>query len=161
MTDPMQKHPSTAGFGRTPATHEEDQRLEVAIAMLLRIGVVIAAVLVAIGGVMALRHPESRVPSFRVFHAPGHEPGPAVSGEAATAAAAPHAAIYSIAAVFRHLRAGSGAGIIALGLLVLIATPIARVIFAIVGFARERDMLYTVISFVVLAILVFSLVHGR
>jgi len=157
MTDPMQKHPSTAGFGRTPATHEEDQRLEVAIAMLLRVGVVIAAVLVAIGGVMALRHPESTVPSFRVFHAPGH----AVSGEAATAAAAPHAAIYSIAAVFRHLRAGSGAGIIALGLLVLIATPIARVIFAIVGFARERDMLYTVISFVVLAILVFSLVHGR
>jgi uncharacterized membrane protein len=157
MTDPMQKHPSTAGFGRTPATHEEDQRLEVAIAMLLRIGVVIAAVLVAIGGVMALRHPESTVPSFRVFHAPGH----AVSGEAATAAAAPHAAIYSIAAVFHHLRDGSGAGIIALGLLVLIATPIARVIFAIVGFARERDMLYTVISFVVLAILVFSLVHGR
>jgi uncharacterized membrane protein len=157
MTDPMQKHPSTAGFGRTPATHEEDQRLEVAIAMLLRVGVVIAAVLVAIGGVMALRHPESRVPSFRVFHAPGH----AVSGEAATAAAAPHAAIYSIAAVFHHLRDGSGAGIIALGLLVLIATPIARVVFAIIGFARERDMLYTVISFVVLAILVFSLVHGR
>jgi uncharacterized membrane protein len=54
-----------------------------------------------------------------------------------------------------------GASIIALGLLVLIATPIARVVFAIVGFARERDMLYTVISFIVLAILVFSLVHGR
>src|SRR6185437_10574554 len=125
--------------------------------MLLRVGVVIAAVLVAIGGVMALRHPESTVPSFRVFHAPGH----AVSGEAATAAAAPHAAIYSIAAVFHHLRDGSGAGIIALGLLVLIATPIARVIFAIVGFARERDILYTVVSFAVLAILVFSLVHGR
>jgi uncharacterized membrane protein len=152
MTDPMQKHPSTAGFGRTPATHEEDQRLEVAIAMLLRIGVVIAAVLVAIGGVMALRHPESRVPTFRVFPA---------SGELATTAAAPHAAIYSIAAIFYHLRDGSGAGIIALGLLVLIATPIARVVFAIIGFARERDMLYTVISFVVLAILVFSLVHGR
>ena len=156
MTDPMQKHPSTAGFGRTPATHEEDQRLEVAIAMLLRVGVVIAAVLVAIGGVMALRHPESTVPSFRVFHAPGH----AVSGEAATAAAAPHAAIYSIAAVFRHLRDGSGASIIALGLLILIATPIARVIFAVIGFARERDMLYTIISLIVLAVLAFSLVHG-
>jgi uncharacterized membrane protein len=161
MTDPMQNRPSTAGFGRTPAIHEEDQRLELAIAMLLRIGVVIAAILVAIGGVMALRHPESRVPSFRVFHAPGHAPGPAASGKAATAAAAPHAAIYSIGAIFRHLCDGSGASIIALGLLVLIATPIARVIFAIVGFARERDMLYTVISFVVLAILVLSLIHGR
>jgi uncharacterized membrane protein len=157
MTDPMRKHASTAGFGQGPTTHEEDQRLELAIATLLRIGVMIAAALVAIGGVMALRHPESTVPSFRVFHAPGA----AVSGAAATAADAPHAAIYSIGAVFRHLRDGSGASIIALGLLVLIATPIARVIFAIIGFARERDLLYTVISFVVLAILVFSLVHGR
>ena len=143
MAEPMRKHTPTA---------EQDQRLEVAIAMLLRIGVVIAAALVAIGGIMALRHPESTVPSFRAFHAPG---------EAATAAAAPHAAIYSISAVFRQLRDGSGASIIALGLLVLIATPIARVVFAVIGFARERDMLYTVISFVVLAILVFSLVHGR
>jgi uncharacterized membrane protein len=150
MADPMQKHAPTAE-GRREPTREEDQRLEVAIAMLLRIGVVIAAALVAIGGIMALRHPESTVPNFRVFHAPG---------EAATDAQA-SAAIYSISAVFRQLGHGSGASIIALGLLVLIATPIARVVFAVVGFARERDMLYTVISFVVLAILVFSLVHGR
>jgi uncharacterized membrane protein len=148
VADPMQRHVPTA---------EQDQRLEVAIAMLLRIGVVIAAVLVAIGGVMVLRHPESAVPSFKVFHAPISH----ASGEAAIAAAAPHAAIYSIGAIFYHLRDGSGASIIALGLLVLIATPIARVVFAIVGFAREHDMLYTVISFIVLAILVFSLVHGR
>jgi uncharacterized membrane protein len=140
MTDPMQKHAPTA---------EQDQRLEVAIAMLLRTGVVIAAVLVAIGGVMALRHPESTVPNYRIFHTPG---------EAATPAST---AISSITAVFTQLRSGSGTSIIALGLLVLIATPIARVVFAIVGFAREHDMLYTVISFIVFAILVFSLVHGR
>ena len=142
MAEPMQKHAPTA---------EQDQRLEVAIAMLLRIGVVIAAILVAIGGVMTLHHPESTVPNFRVFYAPA-----AVSG-----AAPASTAIHSIAAVLHQLREGSGASIIALGLLVLIATPIARVVFAVIGFARERDMLYTVISFVVLAILVFSLVHGR
>jgi uncharacterized membrane protein len=45
-------------------------------------------------------------------------------------------------------------------LLILIATPIARVIFAVIGFARERDMLYTIISLIVLAVLAFSLVHG-
>jgi uncharacterized membrane protein len=137
--------------GRREPTHEEDQRLEVAIAMLLRTGVIIAAVLVAIGGVLALRHPELPVPSFKVFHAPGEDP----------TTVAPHAAIHSIAAIFHQLRDGSGASIIALGLLVLIATPIARVVFAIIGFARERDMLYTIISFVVLAILAFSLLHGR
>jgi uncharacterized membrane protein len=157
VPDPMRKHASTAGFGQGPTTHEEDQRLELAIATLLRIGVMIAAVLVAIGGIMALRHPGSIVPSFRVFHAPVFH----ATGETATAAAASHAAIYSIGAIFYHLRDGSGASIIALGLLVLIATPIARVIFAIIGFARERDLLYTVISLVVLAILVFSLSHGR
>jgi uncharacterized membrane protein len=155
MADPTQKHAPTAE-GRREPTREEDQRLEVAIATLLRIGVMIAAALVAIGGIMALRHPESTVPNFRIFHAPGA----AVSGAGATAAPV-STAIYSISAVFHQLRDGSGASIIALGLLVLIATPIARVVFAIIGFARERDMLYTVISFVVLAILVFSLLHGR
>jgi len=142
MTEPMKKHAPTA---------EQDQRLEGAIAMLLRIGVICAAVLVSIGGVLVLRHPEAPVPNYRVFRAPG-EPSAAIS---------PHTSVRSIVAVFRHLPHGSGAGIIALGLLVLIATPIARVIFAIIGFARERDTLYTVISLVVLAILAVSLMHGR
>jgi uncharacterized membrane protein len=149
MADSMQKHAPTAEPPREP-TREEDQRLEVAIAMLLRTGVVLAAVLVAIGGVMALRHPEATVPNYRIFYAPG----------AAVSAAPANTAMHSIAGVFRHLRDGSGASIIALGLLVLIATPIARVLFAVIGFAREHDSLYTVISLIVLAILVFSVVHG-
>jgi uncharacterized membrane protein len=44
---------------------------------------------------------------------------------------------------------------------VLIATPVARVLFAILGFAWEHDWLYTGISLVVFAILIFSLLHGR
>jgi uncharacterized membrane protein len=141
MTDAMRKHAPTA---------EQDQRLEVAIATLLRVGVIAAAVLVMIGGVLVLRHPETPVPSYRVFHAPGESSANVSAGTS----------IRSIAAVFRHLRDGCGASIIALGLLVLIATPIARVVFAIVGFARERDILYTIISLIVLAILTFSLIHG-
>jgi uncharacterized membrane protein len=142
MSQAMQRH--------TPSA-EDDQRLEVAIATLLRIGVVSAAVLVCIGGIMVLRHPGAPVPDYTAFNPPGSPVSPTPAG----------AAIHSIAAVFHQLRDGSGASIIALGLLVLIATPIARVIFAIIGFARERDLLYTVISFIVLAILIFSLVHGR
>ncbi|HEY3989430.1 MAG TPA: DUF1634 domain-containing protein [Acidobacteriaceae bacterium] len=150
MTEPIRKHAPTAKPRREP-TREEDQRLEVAIAILLRIGVVAAAVLVAIGGMLVLRHPEAPVPDYRIFHAPG---------ESASAVSA-GTSIHSISAVFRQLSSGSGASIIALGLLVLIATPIARVIFAIAGFARERDVLYTVVSLIVLAILTFSLIHGR
>jgi uncharacterized membrane protein len=141
MAEAIHKHAPTA---------EQDQRLEIAIAILLRVGVIAAAVLVAIGGVLVLRHPEAPVPSYRVFHAPGESSATVSAGTS----------IHSIAAVFRHLRDGSGASIIALGLLVLIVTPIARVVFAIVGFARERDILYTVISLIVLTILAFSLIHG-
>ena len=141
MTDPARKHAPTA---------EQDQRLEVAIAVLLRVGVIAAAVLVAIGGVMVLRHPEAPVPDYRVFHAPAEASSSVSAG----------ASIHSISAVFGQLRSGSGASIIALGLLLLIATPIARVVFAVVGFAREHDTLYTIISLIVLAILTFSLVHG-
>jgi uncharacterized membrane protein len=52
---------------------------------------------------------------------------------------------------------GRGRGLIQLGLLLLIATPIARVAFSIVGFAIERDRLYVVFTLIVLAILLFSL----
>lgn len=143
MTDPTRREQT--------ASAQADQRLELVIAMLLRIGVAAAALLVAAGGILALRHPDLPAPSYSVFHAPG-------TPEAATAG---HVAIHSITSIFRNLKDGSGLSIIALGLLVLIATPIARVVFALVGFARERDALYTVISLLVLAILIFSLVHGR
>lgn len=125
--------------------------MEIAMAMLLRAGVIAAAVLVAIGGALVLRHASSPVPNYTVFHASG---GP-VNG---TPADVP---FHSISGVFSALHTGSGGSIIALGLLVLVATPIARVIFAIIGFSRERDWLYTVVSLIVLAILAFSLVHGR
>lgn len=125
--------------------------MEVAMAMVLRAGVILAAVLVLIGGALVLRHPRSPVPDYTVFRQLG----------AHTASASANVAFRSISGVLAQLRTGSGGSIIALGLLVLVATPIARVIFAIVGFARERDWLYTVVSFIVLAILAFSLVHGR
>jgi uncharacterized membrane protein len=52
---------------------------------------------------------------------------------------------------------GRGRGLIQLGLLFLIATPIARVAFSIVGFAIERDRMYVVFTLIVLAILLYSL----
>jgi uncharacterized membrane protein len=46
--------------------------------------------------------------------------------------------------------------VIQLGLLVLIATPVARVILCIVGFARQRNVLYVAVSTIVLLILGLS-----
>jgi len=41
-------------------------------------------------------------------------------------------------------------------LLLLIATPIARVAFSVVGFAIERDRLYVIFTLIVLAVLLYS-----
>jgi uncharacterized membrane protein len=54
---------------------------------------------------------------------------------------------------------GDPATIIQLGILLLIATPVARVAFALVAFAIERDRLYVAVSLIVLAVLLFSFFH--
>jgi uncharacterized membrane protein len=57
--------------------------------------------------------------------------------------------------------AGGGRATIQLGLLLLIATPVARVIFSVAGFALERDRPYVLMTLLVLAILLFSLAGGH
>jgi hypothetical protein len=47
------------------------------------------------------------------------------------------------------------------GLLLLIATPVARVAFSLVAFARQRDAIYVIVTSIVLAVLVYSLAGGR
>jgi uncharacterized membrane protein len=48
-----------------------------------------------------------------------------------------------------------------LGLFLLIATPVARVVFSLLAFAIQRDHLYVGITLVVLAVLTFSLTGGQ
>ena len=49
-------------------------------------------------------------------------------------------------------------GIIQLGLLLLIATPVARVAVSIFGFAEGHDRMYVVVASIVLLILAYSLI---
>ena len=51
-------------------------------------------------------------------------------------------------------------GVIQLGLLLLIATPVARVAFSIFAFALQRDRTYVVVTLIVLGVLIYSLVGG-
>jgi len=53
-----------------------------------------------------------------------------------------------------------GRELIQFGLVILIATPVARVLFAVIGFYMEKDRLYTAVSIVVLMILLLSLFAG-
>jgi uncharacterized membrane protein len=53
-----------------------------------------------------------------------------------------------------------GRSIIQLGILLLIATPIARVLCSAIGFLAEKDYLYVAITLTVLAIIVVSMLGG-
>ena len=115
-----------------------DQRIEIIIGSLLRAGVILAASVVLIGGVLYLvRHGHETV-NYSSFHG---EPE----------------ALKNIPAVLGGVASGSARAIIQLGLLLLIATPIARVLFSAFAFALERDYLYVVITLIVLAVLLYSL----
>ncbi len=119
----------------------DDRRLEILIGNLLRAGVMLAAAVVLAGGILYLAQQHGQPVSYHVFH-PGGEDTRTLSGVI-------HSAM--------HLES---VGLIQLGLLLLIATPIARVAFAIVGFALERDRLYAIVSTIVLVILIYSLLHA-
>jgi uncharacterized membrane protein len=70
-------------------------------------------------------------------------------------------ALRSVAGIIHGALDLSGQAIIQLGLLILIATPVARVAFSAVAFAIERDFLYVWITLFVLAVLLYSLLGSH
>lgn len=120
------------------APNWDDLRIEIIIGTLLRTGVILAASVVMVGAAVYLAHHGHEVANYTVFHG---EPQ----------------ALMGLGAILRGALHGSGQAIIQFGLLLLIATPVARVAFSAVAFALEHDYLYVVITLVVLAILLYSL----
>ncbi|HEY5311298.1 MAG TPA: DUF1634 domain-containing protein [Pirellulales bacterium] len=119
-----------------------DTHVEQVMGNLLRAGVILAAAIVLIGGMIYLiRHP-GQEPDHHLFH-----------GEPKS--------LTSVWSVIELAFAGSAGGLTQLGLLALIATPIARVVFSVYAFARQRDFMYVGITLIVLALLVYSLAWGR
>lgn len=117
---------------------EEEHRVELALAMLLRAGVVLAAVLVLIGGLMYLRQDGGLHPDYARF-----------SGEPSNLQ---HPfSVFAVALALQPL------GLIQLGVLVLLATPVVRVGFSLLAFARERDRTYVGMTALVLVVLLLSL----
>jgi uncharacterized membrane protein len=54
----------------------------------------------------------------------------------------------------------NSAAIVQLGLVLLIATPVARVAMSLVAFILQRDRVYIVVTSIVLALLIYSLTGG-
>jgi uncharacterized membrane protein len=125
-----------------------DDQVEQVVGNLLRIGVIVAAAVVAVGAVFYLvRH--------------GEEPVAPMVYDPTRKATDPVNAPAGPVQIIRDAGEGRGRGLIALGLLLLIATPVARVLFSAFAFAAQRDYKYVVITLIVLAVLLYSLVYGR
>jgi uncharacterized membrane protein len=65
-----------------------------------------------------------------------------------------------VAGLLLHGTTNWGAKIATTGLLVLLATPVLRIVVACIQFLRERDFKYALVSFGVLAIVVLAYVLG-
>jgi uncharacterized membrane protein len=118
-----------------------DERFDAMLATVLRSGVLASATVVLCGGVVYLARHGSLRPEYHVF---GSEPDQ----------------LKSIGGIISDARTFSGRGLIQFGLLLLISTPIAGVLFSFIGFLRGRDWLYVAITLVVLGLLTYSLVSG-
>lgn len=107
---------------------------------LLRAGVVLACAVMLIGGVLFMFRHAEETPSYRTFH--GVTDG-----------------LSSVRGILRDARTGSARGLIQFSMLLMIATPVVRVVFAVYGFARQRNWLFTAVSVVVLGLLAWGLLQ--
>ncbi len=118
----------------------DDHRIELIIGILLRLGVMVSGFVVLFGAVVYLiRNGGAPLPDYKSFH-----------GETAQ--------LSTVEGILAGCLQFRGRAIIQLGVLLLIGTPVARVVFSAVAFALEKDKLYVFITLLVLAILLFSLV---
>lgn len=128
---------TTTPTQRSGASGFDDEKMELAIGVLLRVGVLLAATVVIAGSAMYLADHHGAHVSYRHFAAhpisvrrPAEMTGP------------------------------TSLAVLDIGILLLVAVPIVRVGFALVAFAWERDWLYTAVSALILAVLVWGMLRG-
>ncbi len=118
-----------------------DIRLEKMVSVLLRTGVLLAAAVVLGGGLCFVIGHRSEPAGDHAFHGVASQ-------------------YRQLGGILKATAQGDCRGIIQFGLLLLIATPVMRVGLSLVGFVFERDRTYIIVTAIVLAILLLSLL-GR
>ncbi len=112
------------------------------IGWILRAGVLISMGVVFIGGVVYLyRHGQTHVDYSTFKGVPDF--------------------VGSAGGIIHGIVTGRGRAIIQAGIILLIATPIIRVIFSAIGFVLEKDYLYLGITLLVLLIILASMFSGH
>ena len=120
-----------------------EQRMDEIIGRLLQAGVILAAAFVFVGGAVYLARHRTPVTNYGVFQGEPQE-------------------LRTVSGIFHEAQALRGRGLIQFGLLILIATPIARVAFSVLAFLYQRHWTYVAVTLIVLGLLVYGLLgrHG-
>ena len=115
-----------------------EKRMDEIMGRLLRTGVVLAAVFVLAGGIVYMTQHRTVPINYRLFQGEPEQ-------------------LRTVPGIVHEAAALHGPGLIQFGLLLLIATPIARVAFSVIAFVYQRDWTYVLVTLVVLGLLVYSL----
>lgn len=127
--DPDEPSPSPDPVG--------EARMTVMISLVLRTGVLVSAAVVLLGAIVFLARHGQSLPLYHSFR-----------GEPRR--------FREVGGIVSSALAWRGRGLIQLGLLILLATPVARVALSFLGFVAIRDRTYVVISAIVLGLLALS-----
>jgi uncharacterized membrane protein len=119
----------------------QDKDMQAIIGNLLRGGVLLSTGVVIAGGIVYLIRHGKQLPEYKTFRS---EPD----------------MLRTVPGILHSVWGGRGRGILQLGILILIATPVCRVAFSIIGYLLEKDYLYMAITLLVLGIILGSMFGG-
>lgn len=123
---------------RTTLHFLADKDIQIILGTLLRIGIMVSVSMILLGAFVYLLIDGDAKVDYAYF-SPGHSP---------------YSNIVSIAVGVSQFK---GLALVQCGVVMLIFTPVLRVVFSIFSFIIERDYLYVCIGLLVLAIILFSL----
>lgn len=115
----------------------QTQSNEAVIGFLLRVLVILSAAFVFTGGILYIFENSGTIPDYKVFQ-----------GEPAY--------LKNVNQIIGDAFNFHSLGLIQFGIVLLIANPVARVIFAAVSFIYEKDYMYLLFSGIVICVLLFS-----
>ena len=122
-------------------TGASKERVEMMIGNLLRVGVMTSAAVTFIGGALYLVRYHGLPFNYKVFLGSS-------------------AGLHTIGGILNGALHFNARAIMQAGILILLATPVARVLFSVFAFLKEHDYLYVIVTLIVLAVLIYSMTGG-
>ena len=116
----------------------DDHSLEQVLGRVLQAGVLVSAAVVILGGILFLPAHTDWVPSFAIFAGARDE-------------------LRSVPGTVHGVLGLQADALVQFGFVLLIATPLLRVLFSLFGFVQRKDWFYTVVSLIVTGVLVAGL----